>query len=80
MKVKNVINGLFKEYILEEINIITPSKVVFSGSYNQWKNTSIDMMWYKKAIENSEVDNRIMFNNRKAFIFIPEINSYYPAK
>lgn len=80
MKVKNVIKGLEKQYALEEITIITPSKVVFSGKMEQWKATSVDMILYKKAVENSEVDNRMMFNNRKAFIFIPELDSYYPPK
>ena len=37
MKVKNVIRGLLREYALEEINIITPNRVVFSGRYDQWK-------------------------------------------
>ena len=73
MKVKNVIKGLLKEYNLEEINIITPEKVIFSGNYSQWKETSVDMILYKKAVENCEVINRMMFNNRKAFIFISEL-------
>lgn len=73
MKVKNVIKGLLKEYNLEEINIMTPEKVIFSGNYSQWKETSVDMILYKRAVENSEVINRMMFNNRKAFIFIPEL-------
>ena len=80
MKVKNVIKGLLKEYALEEINIITPSKIAFSGRYEQWKATSVDMIFHKKAIENCEVINRMMFNNRKAFIFIPEIDTFYPPK
>lgn len=80
MKVKNVIKGLLKEYALEEITIITPSKVAFSGNYNQWKTTSVDMVLYKREIENSEVVNRMIFNNRKAFIFIADIGVYYPPK
>lgn len=80
MKVKNVIKGLLKEYALEEINIITPEKVVFSGNYSQWKETSVDMILYKKEIENCEVIDRMMFNNRKAFLFIPELDTYYPPK
>ena len=80
MKVKNVIKGLLREYSLEEINIITPERVVFSGNYLQWKETSVDMILYKKAIQNCEVTARMMFNNRKAFIFIPELDTYYPPK
>lgn len=55
MKVKNVINGMTKYYALDEINIITPSKVIFSGKYEQWKATDVDMILYKKVVENSEV-------------------------
>lgn len=76
MKVKNVLKGLLKEYDLEEINIITPSKVVFSGRYDHWKMTSLDLIWLKKKIDESEVVNRMIFNHRKAFIFIPELDSY----
>ena len=80
MKVKNVIKGLLREYNLEEINIITPSKVAFSGRYEQWKTTSLDMVWFKKKIDESEVVNRMIFHDTKAFIFIPELDSYYPPK
>lgn len=78
MKVKNVIKGLLQKYELEEINIITPERVVFSGKYEQWKETSVDMVLYKKAVENCEVIDKMMFNNRKAFIFIPELDTYCP--
>lgn len=70
MLVKNVLKGLEKEFDIEELNIITDTKVVFSGSYDQWKATAEEMISYKKEIENSKVINRMMFNNRKAFIFI----------
>lgn len=80
MKVKNVIKGLLNKYALEEINIITPERVVFSGNYTQWKETSVDMILYKKAIENCEVTHHMMFNNRKAFLFIPGPDTYYPTK
>ena len=80
MKVKNVIKGLLQKYELEEINIIEPNKVVYSGTVDGWKATSVDMMLYKKQIENQEVDHRIIFNNRKAFIFIAPIDAFYPAK
>lgn len=70
MKVKNVIKGLEKQYKLEEINILTENKVIFSGDYYNWKACDVNMILYKKSIENCEVTNRLMFNNRKAFIFI----------
>lgn len=70
MKVKNVLNGLVKKYSLEEINIISEEKVIFSGSTDGWKATSVDMILYKKEVENMEVKKRLMFNNRKAFLFV----------
>lgn len=70
MKVKNVIKGLCKEYALEEINIISDEKVIYSGTLNGWTATDIDMILYKKEIENMEVVKRLMFNHRKAFIFV----------
>lgn len=80
MKVKNVIKGLCREYGLEEINIISQaeSKVYYSGTLDGWKATDVSLVLLKKEIENSEVVDRIMFNNRKAFIFIPPIGAYYP--
>lgn len=80
MKVKNVVKSLLKEYNLEEINIITPNKVVFSGDYLHWAETDIDMLLYKKAIENCEVIDRMLFNNRKAFLFIAEPDTNFWAK
>lgn len=79
MKVKNVLKGLEKQYALEEINIITQDKVIYSGSFDGWKATSVDMLLYKKEIENSEVVDRLMFNNRKAFLFIVPIGIFYPT-
>ena len=70
MKLKNVLRGLLREYDLEEVNIIGKDKVIFSGSIDAWKETSVDMILYKKAVENAEVTNRMIFNNRKAFIFV----------
>lgn len=72
MKVKNVINGLSKEYKLEEISIISlgENKAIYSGTVDDWKVTDVDMILYKKEVENMEVKNRIMFNRRKAFIFV----------
>ena len=69
MKAIHVINGLLKKYTLEEVNIITPKYVIFSGSYSQWKETSIDMVLFKNKIKDCEVIDRMIFNNRKAFIF-----------
>ena len=72
MKVKNVIKGLLREYKLEEITIIqlTENKVIYSGSVDGWKATDVDMILYKREVENMEVNNRIMFNHRKAFLFV----------
>lgn len=72
MKVKNVIKGLLQQYKLEEINIISfdEDKVIYSGAVDGWKATDVDMVLYKREIENREVAKRLIFNNRKAFIFI----------
>ena len=77
MKVKNVIRGLQREYDLQEINIISQaeSKVYYSGTMDGWKATDIDLNPLKRKIENSEVVDRLMFNNRKAFIFIPPLRA-----
>ena len=72
MKVKNVIKGMLQQYKLEEINIISfdEDKVIYSGDVYGWKATDVDMVLYKREIENREVAKRLVFNNRKAFIFI----------
>ena len=79
MKVKNVINGLMKQYDLQEVNIITPNEVIYSGTVDGWKAASVDMQILKQKIDDAEVSERMMFNNRKAFIFIPPIDVYYPT-
>ena len=75
MKVKNVIRGLQREYELQEINIISQaeSKVYYSGSVDGWKATDVDLILLKRKIENLEVVDRIMFNSKKAFIFVSPI-------
>lgn len=78
MKVKNVLKGLLQKYDLSEINIIEPDRVIYSGTVDGWKATAIDMILYKKEIENAEVAHKIIFNNRKAFIFITPIGAFYP--
>ena len=70
MKVKNVLKGLCKEYDLEEITIMSDEKVIYSGTLEGWRATSVDMILYKKEVENMEVVKRMMFNRRKAFIFV----------
>ena len=70
MKVKNVIKGLANEYDLQEVTIIGADRIIFSGKLEQWNFTDVDMILYKKDIENREVIRRMMFNNSKAFIFI----------
>lgn len=72
MKVKNVLKGLMQEYKLEEINIIqlSENRVIYSGTFEGWKATELSMILYKREVENMEVSNRIIFNHRKAFIFV----------
>lgn len=74
MKVRNVIRGLKNEYGcgLEEINIIADDRVLYSGSVHGWDNTDVDMLDYKEKVMEMEVTKRIMFNYRKAFIFVRE--------
>lgn len=80
MKVKNVLAGLQKQYALEEINIISPTKVIYSGTLTGWKATDVDMILYKRKVENLEVIDRMMFNGRKAFLFVPDVDDFYPPK
>lgn len=75
MKVKNVINGIKKQFEIEELNIITPSKVIYSGSLLGWTFTDVDMICYKQKVEKLEVVNRMIFNNKKLFLFVPEIET-----
>lgn len=69
-KVKNVIKGLANQYGLKEINIISDEKVIYSGTLDGWKATDADMILYKKEIENAEVQKKLIFNHRKAFLFV----------
>lgn len=78
MKFKNVLKGLQQKYNIEEINVISTSKVIYSGTLEGWKNTEPDMLHYKKQVENLEVIDHMMFNNRKAFLFVPDVGVYYP--
>ena len=82
MKVKNVIKGLLQKYDLQEINIISPaeSKVYFSGPPTGWKETEVDLIPLKRKIENTEVVEKLMFNGKKAFIFISPLDCFYPTK
>ena len=79
MKVKNEIKGLARQYDLEAVRIITPTKVLFSGDFSKWVETEVDMIAFKREVENLEVYDRIIFNNREAFIFTPDIGVYCPA-
>ena len=72
MKVRNVIKGLLQQYKLEEVNIIAldEDRVIYSGTVDGWKATDVDMILYKREIENRKVSKRLVFNHKKAFIFI----------
>ena len=82
MKVKNVIQGLQQKYDLQEINIISPaeSKVYFSGPLEGWKETPESLLPLKRKAEDTEVFERIMFNGKKAFIFISPLDCFYPLE
>lgn len=70
MKVKNVIKGYKSQFNVEEVNIISDEKVIFSGTLNGWDLTSVNMIDYKKQVENMEVVKSMVFNHRKIFIFV----------
>jgi len=72
MRVKNVVRGLLQKYNLEELTIIqlSENKVIYSGPVNGWIATDVDMILYKRKVENMEVENRLIFNRRKAFLFV----------
>ena len=76
LKVKNVIKGLKAKYDLQEIHIIDETKVIYSGPLSGWNNTDVDMIVYKHRVENMEVLQKLLFNHKKAFIFVgnPLIN------
>ena len=73
MKLKNVLAGLKKEYDLKEINIITPSRVIASMTLEQWENVDPCLLRHKRKLEETEIENRMIFNGKKAFLFISEI-------
>lgn len=73
MKVKNIIKGLVSQFDLEEINIISPTQVIFSGPFSAWECPDTDIMPWKWLLEECEVTNRMIFNNKKVFLFIKEI-------
>lgn len=70
MTVKRVLRGLISYYNIEEVHIISPERVIFSGSVVAWNKTVADMANYKRIVEGMEVKKRLIFNGRKAFIFI----------
>ena len=70
MKVKNVINGYKNQFNIEEVNIISSDKVIYSGSIEGWILTDVDMILCKKQVENMEVIKSMLFNHRKIFIFV----------
>lgn len=75
MTVKNVIRGIRREYDPQELNIISLDEgtVYFSGDPAGWDDAEGYLLRLKTEIDRAPVLNRIMFNHRKAFIFIPPI-------
>ena len=72
MKLKKVLAGLRKEYRIDEIHIITPTRVIFSAPITRWDTMDFCYLRFKQTIEETEITNR-MLHSTKAFLFIPEI-------
>lgn len=70
MKVKNVIKGYKSQFSIDEVNIISDEKVIYSGTLDGWDLTDVDLILYKKQVENMEVVKSMVFNHRKIFIFV----------
>jgi hypothetical protein len=76
VKVKNVIKGLTQKFDIQEVNIISPNSVIYSGTLAGWSATSVEMILYKRKVENAEVVKHLLFNHREIFIFIEEDINY----
>ena len=75
MTVKNVLKGLARQYDLEALRILTPTRVLFSGPVERWEATASEqpcMLPFKRQVEAMQVANRIMFHD-EAFIFVDEL-------
>lgn len=71
MKLKKVISGIKTRSPIEQLTVFTDERVVFCGTWEQWKATSVDMILYKQKIENSEVKKRMDYHG-KVFLFIED--------
>lgn len=69
MKLKNVLSGLQRQKRIVQLHVLSDEKVIFSGSMEKWKATSVDMILYKREIENMEVKKRLNFHD-EVFIFV----------
>lgn len=70
MKVKNVIKGYKSQFSIDEVNIISDEKIIYSGTLDGWDLADVDLILYKKQVENMEVLKSMVFNHRKIFIFV----------
>ena len=79
MILKKAVNILSERFSLEEVNIIEPSNVVFSGSISEWAKVDTETIPNKSEIENCEVCDCLMYGKKKVFLFIAPIGVYYPS-
>ena len=54
---------------VSEINILSEEKVIFSGPVGSWKTTDVDMILYKREVENMEVKKRLLYHD-KVFLLV----------
>ena len=71
MKLKNVLSGLQRQKRIVQLHVLSDEKVIFSGSMEKWKATSVDMILYKREVEAMEVKKRLDFHD-EVFIFVLE--------
>ncbi len=83
MKLKNVLKGLRSRYGVEQVNVIAGDRVIFSGSWDSWDMTDVNMILYKQEVEGYEVIKSMVggYCNRNAFLFVndPENPETAPA-
>jgi len=72
-KVKNVIKGYTSKYDIEEITFFTGDTCMYSGSFENFMQTSFDKDRYlweiKQQILNSDCKKCILHNFSKLFVF-----------